>query len=404
MYSGGRLAGLLIRSCARAWVGSPFGLIDWFLQRFSPAVGLIRVVYGESSASLHCTGVWSDYLVGFFPRFSATIRQMPETGTFASYRHSIAKQVQLSSSHAVYKFPRLTLECWCMGTAPLTAKTSAHQLTYKSGIVQEGQRKKSVRWPTKVPEDAVEDARERMQGGPNKSVKKLAVEIGVSCGSAHKILRNKLVGVNKGDDVCVTSQLSPGNMGEETIGFLLYQGNIAAFNGSQLKDGSSRHCVLQDKIFGPIEENGHCGIRKNKELRSLYLKPDIVTVALVKSRRLGWLGHIIREEQSLKKVIWEQLPDGRRCLGRSRFRWNDQVQRDLERKGGNRTMAEDRGAWNKIVTEAKNLRYGHTSLLLQQCSTKNCATFTLRRLNNGATRKVAAVEPAARYFFMLRAA
>ncbi|KAJ4445502.1 hypothetical protein ANN_12182 [Periplaneta americana] len=54
------------------------------------------------------------------------------------------------------------------------------------------ERKKSVRWPTKVTEDAVEDARERMQRGRNKSVKKLAVEIGVSYGSAHKILRNKL--------------------------------------------------------------------------------------------------------------------------------------------------------------------------------------------------------------------
>ncbi|KAJ4437888.1 hypothetical protein ANN_13827 [Periplaneta americana] len=50
------------------------------------------------------------------------------------------------------------------------------------------ERKKSVRWPTKV----TEDARGRMQRGRNKSVKKLAVEIGVSYGSAHKILRNKL--------------------------------------------------------------------------------------------------------------------------------------------------------------------------------------------------------------------
>ncbi|KAJ4444133.1 hypothetical protein ANN_05922 [Periplaneta americana] len=40
------------------------------------------------------------------------------------------------------------------------------------------ERKKSVIWPTKMTEDAVEDARERMQRGPNKSVKKLAVEIG----------------------------------------------------------------------------------------------------------------------------------------------------------------------------------------------------------------------------------
>ncbi|KAJ4428473.1 hypothetical protein ANN_24510 [Periplaneta americana] len=54
------------------------------------------------------------------------------------------------------------------------------------------ERKKSVRQPTKVTEDAAEDARERMQQSPNNSVKKLAVEIGVSYGSAHKILRKKL--------------------------------------------------------------------------------------------------------------------------------------------------------------------------------------------------------------------
>ncbi|KAJ4429520.1 hypothetical protein ANN_21689 [Periplaneta americana] len=54
------------------------------------------------------------------------------------------------------------------------------------------ERKKSVRRPTKVAEDAVEDAVERMQRGPNKSVKKLAVEIVVSYGNAYKILRNKL--------------------------------------------------------------------------------------------------------------------------------------------------------------------------------------------------------------------
>ncbi|KAJ4432022.1 hypothetical protein ANN_20636 [Periplaneta americana] len=54
------------------------------------------------------------------------------------------------------------------------------------------ERKKSVRWPTKMTEDAVEDARERMQQSPNKLVKKLAVEIVISYGSAHEILRNKL--------------------------------------------------------------------------------------------------------------------------------------------------------------------------------------------------------------------
>ncbi|KAJ4440923.1 hypothetical protein ANN_10771 [Periplaneta americana] len=40
------------------------------------------------------------------------------------------------------------------------------------------ERKKSVRLPTKVTGDAVEDAKERVQQGRNKSVKKLAVDIG----------------------------------------------------------------------------------------------------------------------------------------------------------------------------------------------------------------------------------
>ncbi|KAJ4437899.1 hypothetical protein ANN_13838 [Periplaneta americana] len=63
-------------------------------------------------------------------------------------------------------------------------------------------RKKSVRWPTKVIEDAVEDTRERMQGSPNKSVKKLAVEIWVFYVNAHKILRNKLGPENVQAAVC----------------------------------------------------------------------------------------------------------------------------------------------------------------------------------------------------------
>ncbi|KAJ4432161.1 hypothetical protein ANN_20777 [Periplaneta americana] len=69
---------------------------------------------------------------------------------------------------------------------------SIEERTYIIEAYFHTERKKSVRQPTKVTEDAVEDARERMQRSPNKSVKKLTVEIGVSYGNAHKILRKKL--------------------------------------------------------------------------------------------------------------------------------------------------------------------------------------------------------------------
>ncbi|KAJ4450474.1 hypothetical protein ANN_01899 [Periplaneta americana] len=84
----------------------------------------------------------------------------------------------------------LLLDSWSANKDDTLIKSSIADPIRKATECTE--RKKSVRWPTKVTEDAVEYARERMQRGPKKSVKKLAVEIGVSYGSAHKILRNKL--------------------------------------------------------------------------------------------------------------------------------------------------------------------------------------------------------------------
>lgn len=61
------------------------------------------------------------------------------------------------------------------------------------------------------------------------------------------------------------------------------------------------------KIFGPIQDNGQWRIKKNREIRSLYLEADVA--ALVKNRRLSWLGYILRrEKQSLIKVTWKELP------------------------------------------------------------------------------------------------
>ncbi|KAJ4452207.1 hypothetical protein ANN_03725 [Periplaneta americana] len=61
-----------------------------------------------------------------------------------------------------------------------------------AGLLKRGEKEEKCKIANKVTKDAVEDAREKMQRRLTKSVKKLAVEIGVSFGSAHKILRNKL--------------------------------------------------------------------------------------------------------------------------------------------------------------------------------------------------------------------
>jgi hypothetical protein len=49
------------------------------------------------------------------------------------------------------------------------------------------------------------------------------------------------------------------------------------------------------RIFGPKKEDGIWKIRTNKELAELYNNPDIV--AKIRSRRIAWLGHLIRMDQ-----------------------------------------------------------------------------------------------------------
>ena len=55
------------------------------------------------------------------------------------------------------------------------------------------------------------------------------------------------------------------------------------------------------KIYGPTKKNGQWRIKTNAELITKYKSQDIVTV--IKIRRLEWLGHVIRmnETMSLKE-------------------------------------------------------------------------------------------------------
>ena len=108
------------------------------------------------------------------------------------------------------------------------------------------------------------------------------------------------------------------------------------------------------KIYGPTNESGQWRIKTNLELMTKYKSQDIVTV--IKIRRLEWLGHVIRmnETRSVKKIFEGKL-EGRRGRERPRLRWTDDVEDDLRKLGVKRwrTKALDREEWASIIREAK---------------------------------------------------
>ena len=66
----------------------------------------------------------------------------------------------------------------------------------------------------------------------------------------------------------------------------------------------------------------------------MYRSPNIVRV--IKSRRLGWAGHVARmeEDRSVFKILTGK-PTGKRPLGRPRRRWEYNIRMDLEEIGIN---------------------------------------------------------------------
>jgi hypothetical protein len=60
----------------------------------------------------------------------------------------------------------------------------------------------------------------------------------------------------------------------------------------------------------------------------MYGQPDIIEE--IKSKRLEWLGHVVRiEENRMVKRIFEGHPGGRRKTGRPRERWMDDIDEGL---------------------------------------------------------------------------
>jgi hypothetical protein len=80
------------------------------------------------------------------------------------------------------------------------------------------------------------------------------------------------------------------------------------------------------RIFGPKrnEVTGEWRKLYNEELHILYSSPNIIRQ--IKSRRMRWAGHVSRmeEERNVYRALMGK-PQGKRPLGRRRYRWEDEI-------------------------------------------------------------------------------
>jgi hypothetical protein len=83
-------------------------------------------------------------------------------------------------------------------------------------------------------------------------------------------------------------------------------------------------------------------------------KADIVR--FVKSKRMAWLDHLMRmEETRIPKRVLEWKPISRRNRGRPRQRWIEDIEEDIQIMGirGWRKLCKERADWKKITEKAK---------------------------------------------------
>ena len=109
------------------------------------------------------------------------------------------------------------------------------------------------------------------------------------------------------------------------------------------------------KIFGPVKnEDGSWIIRMNYELNELIENVDVVR--FIKSRRIAWLGHVMRmDDKRTPKRILDWKPLGRRIRGRPRKRWIEDIEEDMKIMGIRRwrKQCEERAEWKRITEKAK---------------------------------------------------
>jgi len=115
------------------------------------------------------------------------------------------------------------------------------------------------------------------------------------------------------------------------------------------------------RIFGLKNDEVTREWRKvhNEELNDLYSSPNIVR--LIKSRRVRWAGRVARmgERRGIYRVLVEK-PEGKRPLGRTRHRREDNIKMDLHKVGCEGMewieLAHDRDRWHTLVNVVMNLQ------------------------------------------------
>ena len=88
------------------------------------------------------------------------------------------------------------------------------------------------------------------------------------------------------------------------------------------------------RILGPKKDEVIGEWRKlhNEELNDFYCSPNIVQV--IKSRRIRWAVYVARmgEIKGIYRILVGKH-EGKRSLGRSRHRWEDNIERHLQEVG-----------------------------------------------------------------------
>ena len=115
------------------------------------------------------------------------------------------------------------------------------------------------------------------------------------------------------------------------------------------------------RIFGPKRDEITGEWRKlhNEEFNDLFSSPNVVRV--IRSRRMGWDGHVARmgESRGLYRVLVGK-PKGKSELGRPRSRRVDNKKMDRKevRCGGIEwiDLAQNRDGWRALVNAVMNLR------------------------------------------------
>jgi hypothetical protein len=115
------------------------------------------------------------------------------------------------------------------------------------------------------------------------------------------------------------------------------------------------------RIFGPkVEEVAGGGAWKtvhNEDLHNLYTSTNIIGV--IESRRMRWIGRVVRIEEMKNAYILAGKPEWKRPLGRPTRICEDNIRMDLKGLGWKGVdwihLTQDKDQWRILVKTVVNL-------------------------------------------------